>query len=42
MIEGFEAGLQNCVATCAKVERDQAVYIVTEEEAAAEEEEGSQ
>ena len=30
----FEAGIENCVATCAGVERGQSVYIVTQEEAA--------
>ena len=34
MTEDFEAGIQNCVATCARVERGQTVYIVTEEGAA--------
>ena len=31
MAENFEAGIENCVATCARVERGQSVYIVTEE-----------
>ena len=34
MAKDFEAGIENCVATCARVERGQSVYIVTEEEAA--------
>ena len=34
MTEDFEAGIRNCVATCASVEPGQTVYIVTEEEAA--------
>lgn len=34
MAENFEAGIENCVATCARVERGQSVYIVTQEEAA--------
>ena len=34
MAENFEAGIENCVATCAGVERGQSVYIVTQEEAA--------
>ena len=32
--ENFEAGIENCVATCAGVERGQSVYIVTQEGAA--------
>ncbi len=31
MTEDFEAGIRNCVATCARVERGQSVYIVAEE-----------
>ncbi len=34
MTEDFEAGIRNCVATCASVEPGQTVYIVTEEKAA--------
>ena len=34
MAKDFESGIENCVATCARVERGQSVYIVTEEEAA--------
>lgn len=34
MTEDFEAGIRNCVVTCANVERGQAVYIVAQEEAA--------
>ncbi len=34
MTEDFEAGIENCVATCARVEPGQTVYIVTEEKAA--------
>ncbi len=34
MAEDFETGIENCVETCARVERGQSVYIVTEEEAA--------
>lgn len=34
MIEDFETGIENCVARCARVERSQSVYIVTEEGAA--------
>ncbi len=31
MAESFQAGIENCVATCASVQRGQSVYIVTEE-----------
>ncbi len=31
MAENFEAGIENCVATCARVERGQGVYIVAED-----------
>ncbi len=34
MSKNFEAGIENCVATCARVERGQSVYIVTQEGAA--------